>query len=806
MLNEIEMVRYQSVVFKLSDSAKIYIRNTRDFEASRMVGKHARANLVSWRVSTKTNRTISLESRGPETAFFLLSEYDSRVIEIWDQPEPVTIERHNKNRKVTRNAYTPDFLVLTQDGPLVVEVKHAKDFDRLTKAYPLDWVRSAGGKAQFLPAERAFAEIGLRFEVFIYGAEMRYLIANTELMLLARSEAPACEKVRATVDKALTERFVWSLEDLRVRLGLTTFTPLVQLIDEGVLKANLHSDLMSEPEGCLVASTESLLRAGRAYLESENVSRDNHRTRASIDKVPTTRDAEHALRKLEAIKSGGRPRSVLRWRTLVAEGEREGLSPFQALLPKFYSCGNRARRIQKVVDDFLIDYLLGEHAKSPGLSKYRSYVRYRVLAAEVHSGSGPVSRKTFDLRLAQLPAELIARGRGGARAANAVAPPSDPEMRVLTSQLPWERAAIDHYLADIYLVFHSADGKVYVERPWISAMIDLRTNYTLAVTLSFLSPSKRAVSKVIRECVRQHGRLPNEIIVDRGSEFQSTYMASLMAHYGIAYTLRPSSHPRFGSQVERLFGEFKSQWLSQRPGNLAKYEEARCVDGKLAPRKRAVLFPAQAFRELREFCSWRDSRMRGGSSIAADADFRSRQSLYPFVAKKVDYDVEFMMVTAVDEKDFQIDQSRGLHIGNAWYYSPELATVRGKKSKVKVRIDPENPHIVYACIDRQWVTCYSTGANSYGAKSGPQQLAEGLVRLETASIRRTLQILDDESLCRVMRAYSVDAGSPEVPAAPSGALPAQEDPVSEEMAFDLEALLELTLDDLETESWSESYD
>ena len=405
-----------------------------------------------------------------------------------------------------------------------------------------------------------------------------------------------------------------------------------------------------------------------------------------------------------------------------------------------------------------------------------------------------------------MPAELVARGRGGARAANAVAAPSDPEVRSLKPQLPWEGAAIDHYLADIYLVIHSSDGKIYVERPWITAMVDVCTNYILSVTLSFLAPSKRAVSKIIRECVRLHERLPQEIIVDRGSEFQSTYMASLMAHYGVAYTLRPSSDPRYGAEVERLFGEFKSQWLSQRPGNLAKYEEARSVDGKLAPRRKAVLFPAQAFRELKDFCGWRNGRLRGASIIAADANFRSRQALYPFVAKKVQYDAEFMLVTAVDTKDFKIDSSRGLHIGDAWYYSPELTSIRGKKSQIQVRIDPENPHIVYACIDRQWVTCFSTGSRAYNAKRGYQQLGEGLVRLEAANIRRQVQMLDDEALCRVIQSYSADMGSPQPPSISIDNSKTPEISSSKDASLDLETLLELTLDDLETESWSEPYE
>lgn len=679
MLTDIEMLRYQSVSFSLSKDAKQYIQATRESEAFRMVGTHAVSNLVSWRVSLKTNRSVSVESRSAETAFFILSEYDSRVLEIWDQPEPRKVERHDKNSRKIRCQYNPDFLLLTTDGPLVVEVKTSESIDELVSCYPSDWVRRPNGAVGYLPAERAFGEIGIAFEVFVYSGDMAYLVANTELMLQARSSPAVPIQIRAKVESALKERFAWSLDELRRTVGLDTFAPLVKLIDEAVIVADLRGALLSEAEGCVVARDAALLNEGRELLFADQVTRPVTQRSVSVTRVPTLKDAEHALKRLSDLEHGTQNRSTRRSKKAISDGARCGLSPFQSLLPKYYLSGNRRRRLGREVEDFLAQYFTEEHAGSAGLSKYRSYVRYRVLAVEMHPGLDPVSQKTFDSRLGQLPPRSIALKRGGKRAANAVTDPSDPEKRVLRARLPWERVAIDHYLADIYVVVHSSDGTVYVERPWITAMIDLYSSHILATTMSFLPPSSRAVSKIFRECVRLHGCLPAEVVVDRGSEFRSTYMASLMAHYGITYTLRPAAHPRFGPQVERFFGEFKQQWLSQRPGNLADYNDARGVDGKCAPKKRAVLFPAQAFAELKAFCNWRNGKLRGGELVAADAEFKRRQALYPFVAREISYDIDFMVMTAVDAQKFKLDQTRGLHIGNDWFYAPELASLRGKK-------------------------------------------------------------------------------------------------------------------------------
>lgn len=805
MLSEIELLRYQNFTFDLHPRAKQYIQATRTSAPSRMVGTHAKSNLVSWRISAKTRLSVSLESRSAETAFFILSEYDDNVLELWEQPEPIKIRRHDRNGRQRAYSYTPDFLLLTKTGPCLIEVKTESSVEELIKKIPLDWISKEDGEVAFTPAERVFNEIGLNYRVFVYSNHLRYRVANTELILQARSSDQPYSDICDKVESALRERCVWTLDELRRSLGLNDFTSLVRLIDKGEIAADLDESLISEPEGFLISKTTGLLKAGKTLLDAGKISASVNSDRLHVAKIPTTRDAEMALRRLSAINSGVASRSVRRWKLLVAEGHKKGLSPLQALLPKYYLSGNRTRKVPEIVDGFLVNYLKDCHADLAGISKYRSYVQYRVLAAEALPDFEPVSQKTFSIRLGSIPAESIAQRRGGKRAANAVADPTNPEYRVQRAQIPWERAAIDHYLADIYLVVYSSDGLVYVERPWVTAMIDLATSYVIAVTISFLSPSRKAVSKIIRECVRLHGKLPAELIVDRGSEFRSTFMASLMAHYDVVYTLRPASHPRFGAQVERLFGEFKSQWLAQRPGNLADYKEARGVDGSLSPRRRAVLFPAQAFHEMKEFCNWRNAKLVGGNIFSASDEFRRRQELYPFVGRKISYDSEFMMMTAVDTKDYKVDPARGIHVGDEWYYSPALSSIKGKRSDVQVRVDPENPHVVYACINNEWVVCFTTGVTTYGVKTGAQQLGEGLVKLEAAALRRKVRTIDDENLCRIIRSYSGDIGLPpsEIQEEMSGQY---KDRYTEKDFIDLEGLLSEPLDELEVETWSDAYD
>jgi len=753
MLSETHLLRYTNLDFRLSEGAKSYIRATRRGHPSRMVGAQAKSSVTSFVASEKMGFSLSAESRTGEKAFIILSEYDERVLELWDQPEPVFIERTDKKGRKRRGSYTPDFLILGKDGPEVVEVKSRSNVDELLSTKPDDWIKGDGGEICFLPAHRYFKSLGIGFRVFISSPEIQILVANLEILLWARRWQLDLSELARRVETAMNRQFAWSLSDLAQEVGEHSVGGLIKLIDRGDLVMDMRKDMLSQPEGCVVSSSFPLLQEARHLLDQERIFTCNSLTSHPVIRVPTEKHACHALRKLEQIDSGVNNRNVRRWRAEIRAGELKGLSPFQSLVPKYYRSGNRRPRLPSIVEEHLEEYLRTVHAKSPGLSNYRSYIRYRTEAESCHPSEFPVSSKTFNSRLRSIPADEIAFGRGGKRAGNASAAPTDPEERALKPQLPWQLVAIDHYLADIFIIFHSGDKKIYVERPWITAMVDLFSKRVLAITVSFLSPSRRAVSKVMRECVRRHRRLPHDIMVDRGAEFRSTYTASLTAHYKITYSLRPASHPRYGSEVERFFGEFKQQWLSQRPGNLADYDEARAVDGNLSPRKNAILKPSELLRELKLFCSWRENKLRGDEYSTSLAMFNERSLQFPFIGIPVQYNSEFMIMTAVDSRDFKLDQRRGIHLSSpdAWFYSPKLARLRGKRSKLEVRFDPENPCVVYAHVVDEWVPCYSSSINTFASKDPNIQLAEGLVKLEAGALRRRIRLADDQKLARLIR-------------------------------------------------------
>jgi len=751
MLSEMEYKKYTIFEHQLSQQAREYITTVRTSEPSRMVGTQARTNLSSWLPSTLMNQTISLESKSAEFSFVMLGTYLKWFIEIWDQPEPEKVYKTNKNGVKYYGSYTPDFLILKNEGPVIVEVKLRSEVNKLIEKNPIDWIRLDNGEAVYVPAMERFKELGLAFKVFEYDSSLRYQVANISLLLGSREARKYSVEFVEEVDRVFKNSFCWILSDLKKELGLGCYTYLVQLIDDGVLKVDIKNDLITQFESCVVTRSEELLAHSREAAFSKQIYTDNLLTSVSIAKVPSEREAEAAIHKLERINRGEKSRSVRRWIKQKQDGQNQQLTEFQALLPSYYLKGNRRRKVNKVVDEYLTNYLSDVHASASGISIYRSFINYKSLARKEHLLYDPVCRKTFTRRIAKIPAEVIALKRGGKRMANAVSAPSDPLVRGIKAQTSWERAAIDHYLADIYLIYYSVDGKVYVERPWVTAMIDLYSTSVLAVSISFLSPSRRSVAKVMRECVRKFGKLPREIIVDRGSDFRSVYYSSLLAHYQIINTLRPSAHSRYGGEVEGLFGEFKKQWLTQREGNIADYKEARSFDGKKSPAKSAILSPKDFYRELLAFCAWRDNKCKGSGDESAAVKFHHSQNNFPFIAKEIEYNDEFLLATSVETTTYSIDFQRGINIRGSWFWSPEIKKIQGHKKELEVRIDPENPHVIFSRIDNNWHPCYSSEINTYSSKNHIAQLMEGLTKYEVANLKLKVREQDDLELVRIKR-------------------------------------------------------
>lgn len=754
----LESHKYDEYVFnhKLSRDAIDYISSVRNSDApSRTVGTHAKGNVSLWVFSNKMGRTISLESSTGENPFAISNEYDIPTIEYWDQPEPVSISITTKKGKKRNSSYTPDFLVLKDTGPVIIEVKTEDELCKLVIDKPEDWKKDSKGKYHFLPAEQTFNDIGLKFQVISNSEFSKIRMANLKMLMQSRkSGSPENEaEIDNNIFKIVEDSYSISLSELRKRAELKDFTRIIQLIDKQKLFFDLDDELLSNDENTYLSMSKELSEHAKAQrLEVDNYLESSPHIECSL--VPSTKDAEKALAKQKRIENDEDGRSIRRWKVTIRKGKKAGLNAFQSLLPKYYKSGNRSKRLNKKVSDFIDTFIKEKFADPIRMSNYKAYTVYKVDAKQEHPQYPPVTRKTFSKYLIRKKQREIAYARGGKRAANAASDSSEVSKRSLKAQLAFENASVDHYLSDIYIVCFSSTENIYVQRPWISAMVDEATNAILAVTILFSSPSIKSCSLLIRECVRRHGRLPQSILVDRGSDFRSVYFSSLLAHYRVDLRQRPASFPQYGSEVESLFAEFKKDWLPLKAGNITQYKEARAVDGKKSPKNTAIHDPYHFFRELQIYCNWRDdTKIIGIHNETTAKELNTHLELYPFIGNSIEYNQEFLLVSAVDCKKYKVDYQRGIHLDGRHYWHPDIQKIRGKKSKLEVRIEPENPNKIYSLIDNNWVTCESTGSQTFYTMDPVQRHINTLLARDTSKLRDFAKAEADEELVKLIKLH-----------------------------------------------------
>lgn len=733
MLSEQEFHEY-CAHHRLSAEAVAYIQQARQSEPSRLVGRYARSNVCTDFPSRKMGMTIQAESRTGEYAFVVECEADDDTLEYWDQPPPVYIQITDARGAMREIQYTSDYLKLTRNGPLIAEIKLEDSIAKLVKKRPEDWVLNEDGPV-YKPAVARFSELGLRHVVIVRSTDDQLRTANTKLLLLARhidsrGYTDLVEKKNAAFDRSAWMR----LSDLADQLGIVDKAPLLCMINSGQLFASTGYGLLIDPQSIWVANSAEMLalcleQVTNCHSEPDILSN----TVVTLGDAPTEMSASKALRKLDQLADGINTRSARRWKRQIREGEENGLTAFESLLDRRYKSGNREPRLDAECLNFLVKYITENHGTNNRKPKKKSHATYRELARKEHPHIAPACRTTFNKHIAKN-AKRVASGRGGIRAENAASSPSPPEDRELRATMAFETATLDHYQGDIECVVARANGKVYTARPWITALVDIHSKCVLAFWISFRAPSKRSCAMVIRRCVRRHGRLPNEIIVDRGSDFESVYFSALLAKCEVSRVRRPKAHPRYGAEVERLFGEFKTEWLSSRPGNLAEREESRAVSSTHSSANAAQLELDDMMREFSEFVDWRNCSLVGAAYKSANDVLEDSLRNYSCLGRPIKETPEFIIGTAVDTKEYAIDPVRGIHI-ELHYWHPELATLNGIKSRTEVRTEPEDPYRIYALVRDHWVVCMATGERRFRAKDPIDRLAEAIKLLDGKALR-----------------------------------------------------------------------
>lgn len=740
--------------WNLSAEGQCYVDRTRQGDPSRLVSSHYVRNTPVRFSSQRMGQVIQAES-ALESTFVRECEYDRKhVLEFYDQPPSVPLVITNRCGHHQPIAYTPDYLVLRRDGPSVIECKAPDAVAELLQKRPHDWVRTERG-LRYVPAFEHFAAMGLVHLVWVPDERSALRASNLDLLLAARHAAlpTNATALRTRICTYFATTPIASLRQVVEALELPSAMMALRGIEEGWLYAPLDQFSLSRPDDALLALNAERFASGSEALRMWRTSNDN---RATTQNVPSAARAVQMLDRLRMLQSETPATKSRRTLRRYRASLKAANGNVRALIPKARR-GNRKPRISETHSVALLHSMAKHHANATATPCTTSYLQYQ-LDFEEKQGSGMIkqgelalSLRGYRKRLRKLDPEELARSRGGPRAANAAAEPVDRDRIVACPQRPFEIAHTDHYLGDRSLLLRLSGGRRWSRRPWVSVLRD-GTGEVLAMAVGFRAPSRVALAELLRDCVRRHQRLPETIVSDCGSDFESVFYETILASYGVHKKDRPTAAPRFGGELERLFGTLKTSILWGRRGSTRNNARGRAVSASHRSDRLAEQDLVDFYHELDEAIFGQlNLHLRGERSNSPDLVAAAGLAMYPMSGIEVAYDYDFMVATSIDApaKDYRVDRARGINVYGRWYWHPQLA--RFHESRVEVRIDPWDEHQVYANCDGAWVSCRSRGPLRYESRDLVSMMASTTLHLDGRTEQAEAQREADLSLARIHR-------------------------------------------------------
>lgn len=292
---------------------------------------------------------------------------------------------------------------------------------------------------------------------------------------------------------------------------------------------------------------------------------------------------------------------------------------------------------------------------------------------------------------------------------------------------------------------------------------------------------------VIRDCVRRHGRLPEMIITDGGSDFKSAHFFVMLATLRVVRCERPPEDPRFGQQVERLFKDFKDRFVRGLPGFGISIERARVVSAAFKAAKNSSLTLLEAFEAIEAFVfQGYNNGLKPGELSSRSAIRLKADKFYPHSGRKVTWNLKFLIATSIESPDtnYKLWTGRGIHVSDKWYSSPRLLNYRGYKKDISVRLEPYDDSVIYVSIEGKWLECRNSNSALQSAMSESSLLFKTAERHDLSALRA--ELTNDMNRCAaeiVHEKLREIADRREVPSSAPSAKNARPDSVSESAGF-----------------------
>lgn len=464
---------------------------------------------------------------------------------------------------------------------------------------------------------------------------------------------------------------------------------------------------------------EDLVRQGKIIgVQITDTASIKEETWQKFQKV-SPEDQEEALRRYEAVKpylDGTFPeteivstRTIRDWKKKYLESQKIYGCGLIGLLSHRNSRGNRSRKLPQESFDLMNQVIDEDYETYKQKTKWASYCKLVKLCEE--KGILTPSYRTFREEIKKRSTYQQTKKRQGRRAAYKHKQFYWELDRTTPrhGDRPFEIGHIDHTELDIELVC-SKTGR-NLGRPWATFFSDAYSRKILAVYLTFDPPSYRSCLMVLRVCVKNHGRLPQIIVVDNGSEFHSTYFETLLAAFEITKKQRPPAQARFGSVCERLFGTSNKQFVHNLQGNTQITRNVRQVTKSVNPKNQAVWTLAFLYDYL---CHWAYEIY---DTIDHPALHQSPREAFTQgmlqggdrAHKMIPYNKDFCLLTlpTTSRGTAKVQPGHGVKVNYIYYWSNLFRDPELENTQVSVRYDPFNIGIAYAYVKGQWVECTS---------------------------------------------------------------------------------------------------
>jgi|CXWL01.1.fsa_nt_gi hypothetical protein len=411
-------------------------------------------------------------------------------------------------------------------------------------------------------------------------------------------------------------------------------------------------------------------------------------------------------------------RSRAYWLRQFRDAEGQYGSGFVGLLTR--RSGNRKSKAPKESIDLAKKIIEEDWETIRRKARITSYGKYSTLArgggklndgTELKGGIPAVSYVTFCGLVKQRSGYEQKAKRDGEKAAQDL----EPEYLQLDETTPkhgvrmWHIGHIDHTPLPLKFVDNIL-GQL-VKTVWLTLLFDAFTRKVLAIYLSFDEPSYRSCMMVMRECVRKYGRVPQTIVCDQGSDFNSTYWETLLAMLRITKKERRSGKPREGNVIERVFKTTAEQFIHHLMGATEIVERYfRSVSPEVDPTRNAIWVLDRMETALPKYFDevYHVNHQSGIGMAPNTAELVSLKAHGKREHRIIPYTEEFIAQTCppVHRGTARVTP-QGIKSMYRWFNCDAFRMPGVLGTDVPARYDPFNSGIVRAFVLGHWQLCFS---------------------------------------------------------------------------------------------------